>query len=120
MVTTYDMRRLQGLDAPRPFLVTLNPDGPVADGPVRRDLEFAHPIYTADAPAAQARNEELGRGLRTHYCGAYWGHGFHEDGVNSALAVCRRIEAIGAMRASGTTGAAAAMRATAGLGATAP
>jgi len=47
-------------------------------------------VFTRAGVAAQGRWEEISRG-RTHYCGAYWGFGFHEDGVASALRVCERL-----------------------------
>ena len=52
-------------------------------------MTYHHPIYTTKRAAAQARHGELIRQNRTSFCGAYWGNGFHEDGVNSALAVCQ-------------------------------
>jgi predicted NAD/FAD-binding protein len=45
-------------------------------------------VYTTAAPAAQKRHGEISGANRTHYAGAYWGYGFHEDGVNGALAAC--------------------------------
>ncbi|MDP2326281.1 MAG: FAD-dependent oxidoreductase, partial [Gammaproteobacteria bacterium] len=50
--------------------------------------EYSHPAYSAAAVSAQARHAEISGANRTHYCGAYWGYGFHEDGVKSALAAC--------------------------------
>lgn len=90
---TYDLSRLQGLDSPSPILLTLNP----ADGPegridprrILRHFAFEHPAYHLGSPAAQRRHQQLNGLRRTWYCGAYWGYGFHEDGVNSALAVAR-------------------------------
>jgi predicted NAD/FAD-binding protein len=52
-------------------------------------VTFHHPVYTAQGFSGQSRHEELVDRNRTSFCGAYWGFGFHEDGVNSALAVCR-------------------------------
>ena len=54
-----------------------------------RRFSYDHPVYTAEGVAAQARHAEIsGAGRHTHYCGAYWGWGFHEDGVLSALRAC--------------------------------
>ena len=50
---------------------------------------YEHPVFAPGAVAAQRRHGEISGVRRTHFCGAYWGYGFHEDGVNSALAVCR-------------------------------
>ena len=49
---------------------------------------YSHPAYSRASVAAQARHGEISGANRTHYCGAYWGYGFHEDGVKSALKAC--------------------------------
>ena len=82
---TYDMNRLQGLDAPERFLVTLNNHDAVDPARVLKRLVYEHPVYTEASVAAQARRREISGTGRTFYCGAYWGNGFHEDGVVSAL-----------------------------------
>jgi uncharacterized protein len=88
---TYDMSRLQRLASPAPLLVTLNPSDAVDPRHVLRRLGYEHPIFTRDAIAAQARHGAIDGVRRTHFCGAHWGWGFHEDGVESALAVCARL-----------------------------
>jgi hypothetical protein len=50
-------------------------------------MTYHHPRFTTERGRAQARHPELIRAHRTSFCGAYWGFGFHEDGVRSALAV---------------------------------
>jgi predicted NAD/FAD-binding protein len=86
---TYDMNILQGLDAPCEFLVTLNRETGIDPAKVLRRIQYHHPEYTVAAVAAQKRLAEVSGVGRTWYCGAYWGNGFHEDGVVSALAVAR-------------------------------
>ena len=88
---TYNMNLLQGLAAHETFCVTLN--GSVRIDPARivQRLVYHHPVFTIERAAAQARHRDLLTANRTSFCGAYWGNGFHEDGVNSALAVCRAI-----------------------------
>jgi predicted NAD/FAD-binding protein len=88
---TYDLNRLQALGAPGPICLTLNPDAPIATNRVVTTFEFAHPLYSTPAIAAQRQWSELHEQDGIAFCGAYWGNGFHEDGVNSALAVCRRF-----------------------------
>jgi predicted NAD/FAD-binding protein len=88
---TYDMNALQGLDAPERFLVTLNPPAGIAPGRVLRTITYRHPHYTRAAVAAQGRWSEINGVDRTWFCGAYWGYGFHEDGVVSALRVAERF-----------------------------
>ncbi|HWR90285.1 MAG TPA: FAD-dependent oxidoreductase [Dissulfurispiraceae bacterium] len=86
---TYNMNILQTLDCREVFCVTLNrPDAIMSEKAVGTYL-YHHPQYTVEAPRAQRRHGEISGRNRTHYCGAYWGYGFHEDGVNSALAACR-------------------------------
>lgn len=84
---TYDLRRLQRLPLPRPLLLTLNSTDNVASSSIIRSFNYHHPAYDVRSIAAQNRYSEIGGVRRTHYCGAYWGYGFHEDGVNSALRV---------------------------------
>jgi uncharacterized protein len=74
------------------YLVTLEPEGLVDESKVVRKMTYHHPLYTADALRAQKRWAEVSGRLRTHYCGAYWFDGFHEDGVRSAERVARAIE----------------------------
>jgi predicted NAD/FAD-binding protein len=85
------MNRLQSLRAEREFCVTLNRSAEIAPDKVLRTIGYAHPVYTADGVKAQARVAEISGRNRTHYCGAYWGWGFHEDGVRSALRVGERF-----------------------------
>jgi predicted NAD/FAD-binding protein len=89
---TYHMNRLQSLDSRDQFCVTLNRSEAIDPSKVIRTISYAHPVFTEAGAAAQARHEEIsGRHTRTHYCGAYWGWGFHEDGVKSAVRVAERF-----------------------------
>jgi len=86
-MVTYDLNRLQGLRTPEQYCVTLNPDGQIDERRVLRRFVYRHPLYTSEAIGAQHGWREVSGVNRTHYCGAYWFHGFHEDGLNSALRV---------------------------------
>ena len=87
---TYNMNILQNFDdAPETFCVTLNRSQDIAPDKVIKRFEYDHPVFTLDAVAAQERYDEIGNRHRTHYCGAYWFNGFHEDGVRSALRVTK-------------------------------
>jgi predicted NAD/FAD-binding protein len=88
---TYRLRSLQGIDSPDELLITLNRDDAIDPATVLRTFDYAHPVYDVDAIAAQQRQEELNGVQRTWFCGAYWGYGFHEDGVESARVVARRL-----------------------------
>ena len=89
---TYHMNRLQGLTAPQDFFVTLNDAGEIDPQHVLARIDYAHPVFDAEAMAAQRRHAEIDGVGGVHYAGAYWGWGFHEDGLQSALRVCRQLE----------------------------
>ncbi|MHC5029024.1 MAG: NAD(P)/FAD-dependent oxidoreductase, partial [Planctomycetota bacterium] len=89
---TYNMNILQGIRSRRTFCVTLNDAGGIDPDQVLGRYTYHHPVYTARGRAAQARFHEVANSNRTSYCGAYWGYGFHEDGVRSALAACEAME----------------------------
>lgn len=85
---TYNMNILQNFrDAPETFCVTLNRSQDIASDRVIKRFDYAHPVFTLEAVAAQNRYQEIGNRNRSHFCGAYWFNGFHEDGVRSALRV---------------------------------
>jgi uncharacterized protein len=88
---TYYMNHLQALDADRPFCVTLNRTGAIAPEHIVRVIPYAHPVFTREAMAAQRRHGQISGMQRTHYCGAYWRWGFHEDGVYSAHRALARM-----------------------------
>ena len=90
---TYWMNHLQRLRAKRKYFLTLNRDEEIDPDKVLRRFTYDHPVYTAAGVAAQARRAEVSGVERTHYCGAYWGWGFHEDGVVSGLRVCEELGA---------------------------
>ena len=88
---TYDLSRLQNHDTPTPLLLSLNDTVGMDAAKVIRIFNYRHPAYSRESISAQQRFCEISGQNRTHYCGAYWGYGFHEDGVNSALAVARHF-----------------------------
>ncbi|HZJ29055.1 MAG TPA: FAD-dependent oxidoreductase [Solirubrobacterales bacterium] len=88
---TYLMNLLQGLDCEQELCVTLNREDRIDPARVISRLEYEHPAYTAESWAAQGRWGEVSGRRRTHYCGAYWGYGFHEDGAASGA---RAAEAV--------------------------
>lgn len=92
-LVSYNMNILQGLESPLPFCVSLNPAGKVDESKVLRRFVYDHPVFNlASIQAQQARADICGQG-HTHFCGAYWYNGFHEDGVRSALDVATRFGA---------------------------
>jgi len=89
---TYWMNNLQRLRSKHQLLVTLNRGEEIDPETVLRRFSYEHPVYTAEGVAAQARHAEIsGPARNTHFAGAYWGWGFHEDGVLSAIRACERV-----------------------------
>ena len=84
---TYDMNILQGIESDTTFCVSLNQSAGINPDKVLARFTYAHPQFSLAAVAAQNRWAELDGVQHTHYCGAYWANGFHEDGVVSALRV---------------------------------
>lgn len=88
---SYCMNILQGIDSPQTFVVTLNRNEAIDPAKVLRRMHYHHPVYTHAAVAAQSRKAEIQGVNRTWFAGAYWGWGFHEDGVRSALEVASAL-----------------------------
>lgn len=88
---TYDMTTLQHLPGSRRYLVSLNSDAHIDPAHVIASFDYAHPFFDGPAVAAQSRFDAVDGADLVHFCGAWWGHGFHEDGMRSGLRVCERI-----------------------------
>ena len=86
---TYNMNILQTLDSPRPFCVTLNRTPDIDPAKILRRITYHHPVYNAGSIEAQKHHALINGVNSTYFCGAYWGYGFHEDGVKSALEVAK-------------------------------
>jgi len=89
---TYNMNILQRLSSRQTFCVTLNDVDRIEPARVLRRFVYHHPVFTTARRGAQARHGELLDSNRSSFCGAYWGNGFHEDGVKSAMAVCAALD----------------------------
>jgi predicted NAD/FAD-binding protein len=92
VAVTYNMNILQRLKTSEPLLVTLNMSDAIDPNKIIKRLRYEHPLYTAQGVAAQARHAEIDGVNRTYFCGAYWGYGFHEDGVVSALEMLKHFK----------------------------
>ena len=84
---TYCMNLLQSLNAPVTFCTTLNRTAQIDPDKILRRMSYQHPVYSHASVAAQIRKAEIQGSNRTWFCGAYWGWGFHEDGMRSAVDV---------------------------------
>ena len=90
------MNILQSLRSKRTFCVTLNDDGRIRDENILGSYTYMHPTFEIRRKQMQARHHELINHNRSSFCGAYWGNGFHEDGVKSAISVANQLESIDA------------------------
>ena len=88
---SYCMNLLQGIDSPDPFVVTLNRSDAIDPARVIARMRYHHPVYTLASVAAQARKAEIQGRRHTWFAGAYWGWGFHEDGMRSAVEVAAAL-----------------------------
>lgn len=88
---SYCMNLLQSLHSPEPFVVTLNRSHDIDPAKVLARMEYHHPVYSRESVAAQARRDQINGIDRKWYAGAYWGWGFHEDGLRSAVEVAAAL-----------------------------
>jgi predicted NAD/FAD-binding protein len=91
VAVTYDMNILQRIGAPRELCVSLNLAKAIDPVKIYRELIYHHPVYNPESLAARHSHAEINGVNRTYYAGAYWGYGFHEDGVASALEACKHF-----------------------------
>ncbi len=88
---SYCMNLLQSVESPEPFVVTLNRAAAIDPAKILARMSYTHPVYTRASVAAQARRAEINGVDRLWYAGAYWGWGFHEDGLRSAVDVAAAL-----------------------------
>lgn len=85
VVLTYNMNILQNLQSDSTFCVTLNNTEAISPEKILKRIDYEHPLFNQAAITAQNKWSTISGVNNTYYCGAYWGYGFHEDGVKSAL-----------------------------------
>ena len=88
---SYCMNLLQTLDCAQPIVVTLNRTAQIAPQKILKRLRYHHPVYSHASVAAQKRKAQIQGVNRTWFAGAYWGWGFHEDGMRSAVEVAEGL-----------------------------
>ena len=88
---TYNMNMLQGIYSKESFCVSLNYKNKIDPAKIIKSINYDHPIISRKAIKAQSRYQEINGVNKTFFCGAYWGNGFHEDGVKSALMVTKQF-----------------------------
>jgi predicted NAD/FAD-binding protein len=91
VAVTYDMNILQSIGAPKELCVSLNLVKAIDAAKIYRKMVYHHPVYNPESLAARSSHREINAANRTYFAGAYWGYGFHEDGVVSALEVCKHF-----------------------------
>lgn len=88
---SYCMNLLQGLQSEQPLVVTLNRTDAIDPHKILRRMHYQHPVYSSGSVAAQQRKGEIQGKRHTWYAGAWWGWGFHEDGMRSAVEVAAAL-----------------------------
>ncbi len=88
---TYDMNRLQSIESPHHFLVTLNGSDLVEPGRILEVVDYEHPVFDVAAINAQSQWQQISGVRNIFFAGAYWRYGFHEDGVFSGLRAARQL-----------------------------
>jgi predicted NAD/FAD-binding protein len=89
---TYNMNILQGIKSDHTFCVTLNQKEDINPTTILGEFTYHHPIFSADSINAQKRRPLICGVNNTHFAGAYWHSGFHEDGVRSAVEIANKFE----------------------------
>lgn len=88
---TYNMNILQNLKSDKTYCVTINNTKKLNPDKIIKEIIYHHPLFTESSVKAQKQKAIICGSNNTYYTGAYWGYGFHEDGVNSALDVCNKF-----------------------------
>ena len=89
---TYNMNILQGIDSEDTFCVTLNQSADIEEACILKSFVYHHPVFSEKFIRAQQQRDKICGIGRTHFAGAYWYNGFHEDGVRSAVDVAKRFD----------------------------
>jgi predicted NAD/FAD-binding protein len=88
---SYNMNLLQNLSAKKTYCVSINQNHLINKELTIAEFTYAHPIYTKAGFNAQKQHLQISGQDDIYYCGAYWGYGFHEDGVQSALHISEQL-----------------------------
>ncbi|MGJ8639503.1 MAG: NAD(P)/FAD-dependent oxidoreductase [Opitutaceae bacterium] len=92
VAVSYYMNRLQNLKTAENYVVTLNPSEPIATDKVINTTTLTHPLYSFESMATQPKLREMNGAQNTWFCGSYFGYGFHEDAVRSAVEVAKGFD----------------------------
>ncbi|GHE81370.1 NAD(P)/FAD-dependent oxidoreductase [Thalassotalea profundi] len=89
---TYNMNILQGIKSEHTFCVTLNQKEAIDPNKILKEFIYHHPIFSTESINAQQQRDLICGKQHTHFAGAYWHNGFHEDGIRSAVEVAKRFD----------------------------
>ena len=92
VAVTYNMNILQHIQSPPNLLVTLNRTERIYPDKILSKIYYEHPVYNEASVKAQKRHSEISGINNTHFCGAYWRNGFHEDGVVSTINMLKSFD----------------------------
>lgn len=88
---SYWMNALQGLDPSQDYFVSLNPIHEIDPSKIIRRINYMHPVFDNEAMAAQQQLDQLQGQNRTWFAGSYFGYGFHEDALTSAVSIAKKL-----------------------------
>ena len=86
------MNRLQAITSKTPYFVSLNAVENINKKHLLHQVNFSHPIFNQRSVATQANLQQLNKTGPVYFCGSYFGNGFHEDGIRSAVNLARHLE----------------------------
>jgi len=88
---TYWISSLQNLSSPENLFLTLNPKNPPCPSKTFTSIKYHHPLFTSEALKSQRQLLQIQGKNKAWFCGSYFGHGFHEDALQSGLWVAEKI-----------------------------
>ena len=94
VMMSYWLNALQNLRSETNYFVTVNPLIALDPSKIILKTEYEHHSYAVGTWASQSSFNQLNGRQRTYFCGGYFGHGFHEDGLNAGVQVARALGAI--------------------------
>ena len=88
---TYNMNILQSIKSKNTFCVSINMENNINPSKIIKKINYSHPTFNKKSVFAQSQKNKISGIKNTYFAGAYWRYGFHEDGVLSALDVCKNF-----------------------------
>ena len=92
MIASYYMNRLQDLNSTKDYFVSLNIESGINENLIDYQTTYEHPMMAKESVSTQSQLQQLNGKMNTFFCGSYFGNGFHEDGIASAVNVAKHFE----------------------------